>query len=229
MNRQEAIKALARAGQGDEVLSMIDEAAARASRRFDEIRRDGTRTKDYVRWALAVAYAQARRGLEEKLVAAAQAAVRADRDDAERVFGVRGLTGDPASLVISMRDAGDRAASIDNAGELSDLLARATRSGDEVLARAIAGRALAIGSATVLNQFAEDRPQLDAAVERLWKAERATEDGGLSYTVRMMGLRPSELSEMSPGGIEALARQAEPGTVSGDTAAWVQSAFSAAE
>lgn len=209
MNRQDAIKALVKSGKSKDVREVIDSYSDRASRRFDEVRSDAGRTDEYKKWALAVASSQIARSLNAELEKMAGQVIATDRGDAEKVFGVAGLSGDPASLVISRRDAGDRVASITDGKELRALLARATRSGDEVLARAVAERALEMQSAETLNKFAEDRPHLDAAVERLWNAERA-EDDSFGLTVSLMGLRPEELGSMSFSSIEAMAQNGEP-------------------
>ena len=198
MNRQDAIKVLLRAGKRSDLIDAIARKAESAARGYAEIREDASRTDDYKRWALAVAASQANRALNDELEKMASRVVVHDRDDAGRVFGTVGISGDPASLVISRRDAGDRVAEISKTGELRDLLARATRSGDEVLARAVAERALEMGDAKTLEKFAEDRPNLDAAVERLWKAERAdddtfghqhADDGAQARRARQHGLR----------------------------------------
>lgn len=219
MERQDAIKALNRAGRAKDVAKMIDEAVDQATRAFKEVRSDATRTDEYKRWHLAVASSRANRALNEKLERAAKDVVSTDRDDAEKVFGVRGLSGDAASLVISRRDAGDRVAEITNPQELRDLLTRATRTGDEVLARAIAERAMEIADTATLHQFVADRPQLDTPLERLWKAERASQDTW-GATVRLGGLKPDELHGMSFDSIDALAQYGEPGSVSAASTGW---------
>lgn len=210
MERQDAIKALTRAGRAKDVAQMIDEEADKASQAFKEVRADTTRTDDYKRWLLAVASHRANRALNEKLEEAAKRVVSTDRNDAEKVFGVRGINGDAASLVISRRDAGDRVAEITSPQELRGLLTRATRTGDEVLARAIAERAMEIEDTATLHQFIADRPELDAPVERLWKAERASQDSMESNDMppSSSGRRPSRWQcRVSP----ALRRQGRPG------------------
>lgn len=167
MNRAEAMKKLVKAGKGEEVREVIDRWSKRAEGKFQEIRSDSSRTDGYKQWAMAVTSKQIRASMDDELERMASRVVSLDRDDADRVLGVHGIKGDPASLVISRRDAGDRVASIADGAELRSLLARATRSGDEVLARAVAERALEMQSAETLNQFCADRPHLDSAVERL--------------------------------------------------------------
>jgi hypothetical protein len=210
MDRQEAMKTLVQAGRHDDVRSAIDRRVQSAAAEYAGIRANPAWSEDYKRWALAVACTQHNRSLTEDLVKMAKNAVISDRGDAERVFGVSGLSGDAASLSISRRDAGDRVANVSKPDELQTLLARATRSGDEVMARAVAERALEIGDAKTLEKFAEDRPHLDSAVERLWEAQRREDSGTMEFAIPMAGLKPSEFGSDGFGSIEAVA-QREPG------------------
>lgn len=209
MDRQEAIKVLIKGGRRSDVKDVMERANKRASDEFARIRNDRTRTDEYKRWSLAIASRQVRNSVDQQLEQMASQVANADRRDAEKVFGVTDLKGDPASLVISRRDAGDRVASINNPKELRDLLSRATRSGDEVLARAVAERALEMQHADTLHQFLADRPHLDDAVERLWNSER-TDTNAFELTMQLTGLKPAELSGMSFGSIDALADAGEP-------------------
>lgn len=209
MDRQEAAKVLMRAGKRQELGELLERKARTAAAAFEEVRSDASRTEEYKKWALAVAASQILRSYEQELTKMASTVVSSDRSDAERVFGVRGIAGDPASLVISRRDAGDRVAAITNPGELRTLLARATRSGDEVLARAIAERAVEMQDAPTVHQFIADRPDLDAACERLWNAERAGNDT-IAVSSQLMALKPVELGGVSFDSIEAMARNGEP-------------------
>lgn len=204
METQEAIKSLAAAGKGDEVKEYLEAEAKRANANFARIRGESMYTDEAKRWQLAVAYVQQRRRVDQELADKASRVIRTDRDDAERVFGVKGLAGDAASLVISRRDAADRVAAVKERSELRELLRRATRSGDEVLARAVAERAVEMQDATTMNQFLADRPELDAAGERLWNAQRAEHDT-MGYSIHLLGLKPHELSGMDRAAIEHLA------------------------
>ena len=204
MNRQDAIKSLLRAGKQQDVKDTIDKWVSKAHDAYAETRKSAAWTDEYKRWMMAVDYTQISRGLSAELERMAAGVIRTDRDDAERVFGTRGLAGDAASLLISRRDASDRVASASTSGELREILARATRSGDEVLARAVAERAMALQDAPTLHQFLEDRPALDSAVERLWRAEQAAENS-IQFTMQLFALKPSELQGSSAGAIEHLA------------------------
>jgi len=202
------MEALIGAGKQDELVKVIDDHTARAVRAYDEIRHDPTRTDDYKRQQLAASYLRHRDRLDAKLVDMASGVVRTDRADAKTVFGTAGLDGDPASLAISRRDAADRVASIQSVDELRTLLARATRSGDEVLARAVAERALENQDADTMNAFLADRPQLEAPAERLWRSTQAVDRDSIMISFRMTGLMPQELSGTGGYAIDALASQA---------------------
>lgn len=210
MDRQEALKILVKGGKGRDAMAVIEKWADRSAAEYEEIRADATRTDDYKRWVLAARCTQINRAITDELADMARGVVLNDRNDAKSVFGVADLPGDAGSLVVSRRDAGDRVSSIPKAGELRTMLERATRSGDEVLARAVAERALELRDADTLNRFTEDRPRLEGAVERLWKAEQAEKDGGLQFTVALMGTRPKEFAGTTMGSIEALAHNGEP-------------------
>ena len=220
MNRQDAIKALLRAGQGQEVRDLLDRKARVAESRFAGVRADGSRTDDYKRWALAVESSRLLRELNQELESMASRVVSKDRDDAEAVFGVRGIAGDPASLMVSRRDAGDRVAGVNARSELRDLLQRATRSGDEVLARAVAERATELRYDDVMHQFLATRPALDAAGERLWNSQHV-DHASMELTVGMMAFKPEELAGMNFDSIETIAHSGEPGqTAAASAGSW---------
>jgi len=220
MNRQDAIKALLRAGKGQEVRDLLDRKARTAESRFAEVRADESRTDDYKRWALAVESSRMLRELTKELDAMAGRVVSKDRDDAESVFGVRGIAGDPASLTISRRDAGDRVAGLNARSELRELLQRATRSGDEVLARAVAERATELRYDDVMHHFLADRPALDAAGERLWNSQHV-DHASMGLTVGMVAFKPEELAGMNFDSIEAVAESGEPGqTTNASAGSW---------
>ena len=117
---------------------------------------------------------------------------RFEKRDAERVFGTAGLSGDAASLAISSRDAGDRVAQIGSNEELRDALARATRNGDEVFARAVVEHAIHSGNRALVNDFLATRDSLAEPVQRLWNSARKTDDGRESFALvlKASAIRP---------------------------------------
>lgn len=149
----------------------IDLIRNRYAERVEEIRGDRTRTDEYKRATLAREYLTAK-GRIDALSAKDKTSQAGRRRTLEaQVFGISGLIGDSGSLAISRRDAGDRAAQLTDERSALDLLARAERSGDEPLARAIAERAVEAGWADVANTFLETRPLLDKALTEIWNYE----------------------------------------------------------
>jgi len=205
VNTQDAIKALMAAGQEGDVQQLLTKKSDDAAMGYRRIREDKMTSDAGQRWQLANAYTRARTDVDKQLNDMASKVTRTDRDDAERVFGVKGLPGDEASLVISRRDASDRVANAEDPKELRELLRRATRSGDEVLAHAVAERAVEEQDVTTMNQFLADRPALDAAGERLWNMQRASRDS-MMLTMGLLDLMPAELQGMAHDDIEVLAQ-----------------------
>lgn len=192
METSVAMSILARAGRGDEVQKIVDQAVNAAQCHYREIDEDETRTPEYKRQELDQAYAKHRTKLNDKLAGLAQTVAQSEQRDAVRAFGTDDLKGDAASLAISRRDAGDRVAAVSQK-ETRDLLTRANRSGDEVLARAVAERALENLDDTTLHAFLADRPNLDPIVQRLWDAARAknSHSGTFQNAMLLSGLRPT--------------------------------------
>ena len=188
----EAISAIVLAGKGAEARELIDKAASGAKFAYDDVRAQTDYTTEARSKRIADLYEGRREALDRELQALASRVGGNDRDDVAWTFGTAGLPGDPASLVISMRDAQDRVAQMDSRDELLSLVQRATRNGDEVLARAVAQRAMELRYDTVLHEFCETRPALDAAVERIWKAQRR-EFNTFEWSVRLSALKPSEV------------------------------------
>ncbi len=207
MDRQKALQILAAAGKSKEALEVINEAASAAVRRYDSIRSDEGRTDDFTRRALARAYLAADDTVTARLVALAEPFERAARSDQSKLFGFNDLPGDSASLAISARDASDRVSRLERPQDRLDLLERADRSGDEVLARAIAQVAIEHKDVGLLNRFLESRPQLEDVAQRLLNAPSLDSRGreSFAFTMALSTLRPDELSAQSRYAVEALA------------------------
>ena len=177
---------------------------------IDAIRADATRTEEWKRQQLAKVYVKMRRDVQDHIEK--EAALQASRTRMlhARVFGTVGLPGDPGSLAISRRDASDRAANLKNQDDAMDLLDRATRTGDETLARAIAERALERNWVHAANAFLETRPALNDALNELWNAR---EGGGVQDRfetgMAVAGLVPKELAGLSPYAIEQMAERSD--------------------
>lgn len=206
MDRQSAIKELTRGGRKADLKSILATHAEKAQAAYAAIRADERLTDDFKRRSIAERQVQVHRAVDAELEAEARKVIRVDRDDAAQVFGIAGLPGDAATLIASRRDAGDRVADITDTAELRNLLRRANRSGDEVMARAIAERAVEIQAVDVVNGFIADRPKLDAAVNRLWNSEQAESgQGWLEITILLSELRAKELHSMDGDQVEQVA------------------------
>lgn len=197
------IKTLAATGRSSEALPILDKYSKSARQRFEAIREDTTVSEEHRRRLLAVASKGVRDSLTDELGKIAGGAVKVDRDDAARVFGVVGLKGDEATLAMSRRDAADRVREMDGR-ELADALRSATRTGDEVMARAIAEKAFEDGNGKLLEQFINDRPELEESAVRLWNTREA-ERNTMPWSLRLADLTPYELSGMSAQAIDDLA------------------------
>lgn len=192
MEATESMQVLARAGRADDALNVVRRAADRASRSYDQIISDESRTEDYKATELEAVHASIRDDVARSLEKMARGARESEQRTAAKVFGTTGLSGDPASLAISRRDAADRAASAETSSDLRNLLDRANRIGDEVLARAVAERAFEQQDVDVLNAFLETRPHLDGDLQRLWDAQRQADNLSQSFgfTMELAALRP---------------------------------------
>lgn len=206
MERQEAIKTLVKAGKASEVKEFLDSKAKSAQTQYRQIQDDPDLTDDAKRARVAKCYMSVIEGVNDELSRKASLVFHNDKDDASSVFGIKGLDGDPASLAISRRDAADRIAACSNAKEVRELLRRATRSGDEVLARAAVEWAVETQSAETANEYLKSRPQHEAALQRLWDGAKAESgSGSLQMAMAVGGLRPPGMFSMSDASINAVA------------------------
>lgn len=189
METLDAITAIVRAGKGQEVRELIERAGRATKASYDRVKNDTDYTPDARRRRMEEVYQGARQALDQELTSLASRVGYDDRADVARAFGIAGLAGDPASLAISMRDAQDRAAKEESSDGLVDLVRRATRNGDEVLARAAAQRAMELRYDKPLHEFCETRPALDSIVEDIWQAQRRGVNR-LQWTVQLSSLKP---------------------------------------
>lgn len=118
---------------------------------------------------------------------------KARRLDLEkRLFGIP--DGGDAS---AYRDACDRAEKIFTADQAEEMLARAQRTGDHLLARAVADRARSLGANTVVQTYAQDAG-MTGALEQL--SEVRTGEKGLGVML-LFGVRaPEELHGLENDG-----------------------------
>ncbi|MBN0039482.1 hypothetical protein JN535_04740 [Cellulosimicrobium cellulans] len=190
----------------------IESIRRRYADKIESIRNDRTRTDEWKTAQLAKVYLNIH-SLVEQAQARADATERETLRDAQhRVLGTVGLKGDSASLVISQRDAADRAANIKTADQALHLLGRANATGDQVLARAIAAVALRNEWVEVANAFLAEYPELNDPFNLLWANEHG-QPSGLAQEMYLessvASLRPRELAGMGLFHIQHLANAAE--------------------
>ena len=198
-----AIGKLQRLGQSDKAIALIEQVEQTTA--YTQLDADTTHNQDYLRTQYARTYIGVMADLARRLGIAANQAGGQDQDDAARVYGIKGLSGDVASLSISRRDAGDRIDATDPA-RLRDLLATAVRNGDEVLAHAVAEAAIKNGDTDTATDFQTAYPDLAGAVERLWTAEHRkmnTVDVKVAWSIT--ALKPAALSSLPDFEIELAA------------------------
>ncbi|GAB3349946.1 hypothetical protein [Modestobacter lapidis] len=183
----------------------IEGIRTKCARQIDVIRTEAGRTDEWRRQQLARIY----RVIRDEAQAAADAheanVNRQRRITESKVFGLVGVAGDPASLAISRRDAGDRAAQLKSESEALALLARAERSGDEPLARAIVERATEAGWVNVANAFLDVRPHLNDEVNELWQQAANSVQDDFRMAMTLGGLKPRELGSLSDEQIDKVA------------------------
>ncbi|MDQ3485447.1 MAG: hypothetical protein M3445_08600 [Actinomycetota bacterium] len=187
--RSRAVDTLIRAGRKADIDALYDSVGTQAQAAYRSIEEDSTRSDTWKQEQLDQEYERVKTSVADRLVSMARDAEHDDQRDATRVFGSAGLPGDAASLAISARDAADRVATAD-ADDLRDLLDRATRMDDEVLARAVVRRAIDEGAAKVVNDFTERRPELLDATERLWDRARRSDQTGFGSTFQSLAIMP---------------------------------------
>lgn len=205
--RRENLQILMKAGKAADAEGAITAKGKSAQSAYEAIRTNPDLNDDAKRRRIAEVYTSQMRGLDDKLDNMASRVYLLDRDDASWAFGIKGLPGDEASLMISRRDAGDRVADITEGTELRDLLRRATRSGDEVLARAVLEKAVEMQNSKTAHAYVKDRPEQEQRVERLWNEQRSA-SRSFEMTVHLMQMQPAEFAGMPHGSIVDVAESA---------------------
>lgn len=186
---------------------IAEEVARRHEGDIYQIRRDASRTERWKKIELAKV-AREMRAERQRLMAERDRESRGAQVRLENTLFGSGSKADDASAVISRRDAGDRAAQLDDEEAARRLLARAERTGDEPLARAIAERAFERRWVNVTNEFLERRPELDAPMNELWSQRHPSMNDAL-VEILTMDANPEELSGLSEFDIDRLA-EADP-------------------
>jgi hypothetical protein len=124
---------------------------------------------------MAATYLGAKRQMDELAQQHANLTAAHQRKLERQAFGIDDIAGhgtlDRATASIGYRDAQDRVAKLTEPGEAQTLLSRAERSGDELLARAVAAHAAEQGWTDVLTTYTATRPTAAAALEQLEQAQ----------------------------------------------------------
>lgn len=188
------------------------------NRRTEEIRGSSHLTAEAKRGLLAGAYRDAKRDLDALQQAYAGGRETQLRDLNRRLFSIDviagpAIGGDRASAVVAHRDAQDRVAQIVESNpdaarpRLLELLARADRSGDEYLARAVADAALQVGDTEILEAFASSRPHTEQPLVQLLElaAEANSVQRRFSDSMQFAIAAPSEVGNAQGSTIDALA------------------------
>jgi hypothetical protein len=163
---------------------------------FDGVRRDTSRTPEWHKHRLAGLWLDMQAEVKqarEQATADGQAHIRSLT---RKAFGVDGISGDAGSLAISMRDAADRVAQVENRDELVLLLHSATHSGDEVLARAVARQAFERGDSDLLDTYASIRPEAEASLGKLREMTTDTLQSRVHESMLASAAKPGELQGM---------------------------------
>jgi hypothetical protein len=189
-----ALRTLQQLGRSDDANPALTIAEAVS---YDSILSDGSRSDAWKLQASARQYIRVVTTLADDLTGVAGAASNQYRQDASTVFGTEGLAGDPATLTVSRRDAAQRVEDVNDSVLLQRLLAQAAEIGDEVLARAVAQKAVESQDFGTLNEFVSLYPQLAAAAQRLWDcATRKTTGADITTAWRVAALKPAILKPL---------------------------------
>ena len=201
---QTALATLARLGRSadaDELLTEAESSAAYAAIDADTTHNDQWKLQRY-----AQAYSSTMSTLARQLTATADVASTKYKDDAERVFGTKGLPGDPGILIVSLRDAQDRIEGEYDSITLQRMLAQATRVGDDIRSHAIVQAAVESGDSDTVTAFQNAYPDLAEAVDRLWNtATHGTTAIDIATSWRLAALKPPALKPLQDYEIAAAA------------------------
>jgi hypothetical protein len=203
-----ALDTMRRLGLSDQASTLINQAGETAAATYSRLDADQTHSDSWKLGAYADAYINTMSGLARTLTTAAAIGGKEDQADAARVFGIKGLPGDVASLTISRRDAGDRIADISDSTQMQRLLDQAVRNGDDVLAHAIVEKAITTGTgdSAVTESFMSAYPDLSDAVQRLWTAQHHSLNSlDITTAWQVAALKPAALKSRLDYEIQTIA------------------------
>jgi hypothetical protein len=130
-----------------------------------------------------------------------------------KLFGLP--AGADSSAVISYRDAVDRAARVESAADATAMLKRAAISGDQLLAKAVLGRAFEGGWVGVVDSYVESQPDSAGPIDQLIElndneARASTHAARFAESLFSSVPRPEELKNVNDFAVEQMAGQAPP-------------------
>lgn len=200
-----ALATLKRLGQSDQADGPLTQAASSTS--YSAIDADTTHNDQWKLQKYAGAYINVMSTLAGQLTTTANTASTSYKLDAETVFGTRGLAGDPAVNVVSLRDAQDRVSILEyDSTKLQRLLDKASLTGDATLARAIVEAAIDSGDSDTVQAFQAAYPSSAEATARLWNANtRKSATVDVVTAMRLAALKPAALSSLQDYEIAAAA------------------------
>lgn len=189
-NTPQALKAIALIGEHN--------------RSVEYIRNNKNLTPEGKRKQIAATYLQYKQQITA--LEAEDRAARASKADSLRrtLFG---LSSSDANATISYRDAQDRVAAIRDENQALELLDRADLSNDEILTKAIIGKAAETGWSNLVNTYTAKHPYYGSKLQELAKIhqDETSIEGVMNHAMSYNLSTPAEIARHSDGMIENLA------------------------
>jgi hypothetical protein len=152
-------------------LTAADGVRENLARVEDGIRNNPALSVDAMQSAMATAYLKAKADMLTLSNGSVEDVAAKTRILTAKVWGVDDIAGtnavDRAAAAVSYRDAQDRASALANSSDAAHLMTTAERSGDELLARAVASKADAMRWDDVAGQYFGPRPAQAQALSEL--------------------------------------------------------------
>lgn len=174
------------------------------NRTVEYIRGNKNLTPEGQRKQIAANYLQYKRQITA--LEAEDKATRASKADSLR-RSLFGLSSSDANATISYRDAQDRVARIENEAQALELLDRADLGNDEILTKAIVGKAAEAGWGNLVNNYTAKHPYYGSKLQELAKLhnEETSIEGIMNHAMSYNLTAPAEIARHGDGAIETLA------------------------
>ncbi|MFJ5693315.1 hypothetical protein ACIP9X_05615 [Arthrobacter sp. NPDC093125] len=190
--------------QAQKAMALIGEH----NRTADYIRNNKNLTPEGQRKQIAANYLQYKRQITA--LEAEDKAARASKADSLRrsLFGLSGSS--DANATISYRDAQDRVSAIKDEAQALELLDRADLSNDEILTKAIVGKAAEAGWGNLVNNYTAKHPYYGSKLQELANLhnQETSIEGVMNHAMSYTLSAPAEIARHSEGMIESLAAEA---------------------